>query len=139
MPHPVDSYVGKRLNQARVAAGFSQEALANAVGITFQQVQKYQKGSNRMGASRLYEFSRVLKVPVSYFFEGYEGYAETPPLRPGGMAEEAAVFEHAPEDSMGRETLELVRSYRNIKDAGSRKAVGTFVRSLAKGSAFIQD
>ena len=68
-PHPVDVHVGARVRLRRTALGMSQEKLGDAIGLTFQQVQKYERGTNRIGASRLYELSRVLEVPVSFFFE----------------------------------------------------------------------
>ena len=70
--NPVDAYVGNRLKIRRNELGISQTKISEMVGITFQQVQKYEKGLNRIGSSRLYEFSKILKVPVSYFFDGYE-------------------------------------------------------------------
>lgn len=71
MPNPVDVFVGQKLRSRRSLIGITQENLAEAAGITFQQVQKYEKGRNRLSASRLYQFSRVLDVPVAYFFEGF--------------------------------------------------------------------
>ena len=70
--NPVDVYVGSRLKARRIELGISLTKIGKMVGITFQQVQKYEKGLNRIGSSRLYEFSKILKVPVSYFFDGYE-------------------------------------------------------------------
>ena len=67
--HPVDVHVGARMRQRRTLLGMSQEKLGTAVGLTFQQIQKYESGSNRIGSSRLYEFAKVLDVPVSYFFD----------------------------------------------------------------------
>jgi transcriptional regulator with XRE-family HTH domain len=72
-PNPIDIYVGSRLKQRRTALGISQEKLAEALEITFQQVQKYEKGINRMGASRLYQLSHILEVPITYFFDCYGG------------------------------------------------------------------
>jgi transcriptional regulator with XRE-family HTH domain len=71
--HPVEAYVGNKVREARTYNGLSQSRLGAKVGVTFQQIQKYEKGVNRIGASRLYEFSQILRVPVSYFFEGLEG------------------------------------------------------------------
>src|ERR1700753_2661258 len=102
MPHPVDIHVGKQLRMRRVILGLSQEAIGKAIGITFQQVQKYERGINRMGASRVYELARYLTVRVSYFFEGLDNSART---SPSGVAEEVAAFEH--EKMSSRETLEL--------------------------------
>ena len=70
--NPVDVYVGTRLKIRRLELGYSQNKIGEMTGITFQQVQKYEKGLNRIGSSRLYEFAKILKVPVSYFFEQYE-------------------------------------------------------------------
>lgn len=72
MPNPVDIYVGSKLRERRTLLGISQNKLGDLIGVTFQQIQKYEKGSNRMGASRLYQIAKVLLIPVSYFFEGYE-------------------------------------------------------------------
>ena len=69
IPHPVDVHVGTRVRLRRTLLGMSQEKLGEAIGLTFQQVQKYERGTNRIGASRLYELSRVLDVPVGFFFE----------------------------------------------------------------------
>ncbi|WP_421878333.1 helix-turn-helix domain-containing protein [Pacificispira sp.] len=69
MPHPIDQHVGRRLREARLAKSWNQERLGQTVGISFQQVQKYEKGVNRIGASRLFEFATALTLPVSWFFE----------------------------------------------------------------------
>ena len=69
-PNPIDTFVGSRVRMRRLMVGMSQEKLADGLGITFQQVQKYEKGTNRIGASRLQQISRILQVPVSFFFEG---------------------------------------------------------------------
>ncbi len=132
MPHPVDIYVGKRLRMRRTILGMSQEAIGNAIGVTFQQVQKYERGINRMGSSRLYDFSRLLGVPVSYFFEGYdeEGGSAAYPMGMAGMAEDMpSDFEH--EKLTSRETLEMMRAYYRISDPQVRKRVFELVKSLA--------
>jgi transcriptional regulator with XRE-family HTH domain len=77
---PVDTYVGGRARMRRKMLGMSQQNLAAALGITFQQVQKYEKGANRIGASRLQKMSEVLKVPISYFFDGWPGDEPSPPV-----------------------------------------------------------
>ena len=122
LPHPVDIYVGKQLRMQRSVMGMSQEALAKAVGITFQQVQKYERGINRMSASRLYDFSQVLCVPISYFFEGLSGtgtndnytYDDASPalnaVAEGDMP--GYVYE---QQAYGRETLELMRRFHKLR------------------------
>ncbi|MFO1242580.1 MAG: helix-turn-helix transcriptional regulator [Rickettsiales bacterium] len=130
-PHPVDIYVGKRLRMRRVMLGMSQESVGKAIGVTFQQIQKYERGANRMGSSRLYDFSQILTVPVSYFFEGYE--QETGgsiPTTPMGFAEEEVPFEH--EKLTSRETLEVMRAYYSIRDPKVRKKMLDLMRSLGE-------
>lgn len=73
MPHPTDVYVGRRVREARVAKGMSQTDLGDQLGVSFQQVQKYEKGTNRIGASRLLQTAVALSVPVEYFFDGLDG------------------------------------------------------------------
>ncbi len=127
-PHMVDVYVGKRLRMRRTILGMSQEAIGNAIGVTFQQIQKYERGINRMGASRLYDFSRILGVPVSYFFEGLSDEGGSSEYNKG-MADDASEFEH--EKLSTRETLEMMRAYYRISDPQVRKRVFDLVKSLA--------
>ena len=131
MPHPIDTHVGKQLRTRRILLGLSQEAVAKVIGITFQQIQKYERRINRMGASRLYEFSKLFTVPVSYFFEG----ADKDEYSVTGVAEEQAAFEY--EQVNSRETLELVRNYHRIPDPNVQKHVADLVRSLAEGKTII--
>ncbi len=127
--HPVDVHVGKRLRQKRTIMGMSQEALGKAIGVTFQQIQKYERGINRMGASRLYHFARLLSVPVSYFFDGY-GDAEYAPAEVYGLAEpEMQAFEH--EHVSSRETMDIMRAYYRIKNPAVRKRIADLVKAVA--------
>lgn len=129
MGHPVDVHVGKRLRLRRNMLGMSQEAMARAVGITFQQIQKYERGVNRMSASRLYEFSSVLRVPVHYFFEGLDGIESEGSETSSSLGEsERAAFEH--EDIAKRETLEMMRNYYRIAPP-LRKRIADMVRAIA--------
>ncbi len=129
MPNPIDVHVGKRLRLRRSMLGLSQERLGKEVGVTFQQVQKYERGSNRVGASRLFQFSKILKVSPNYFFEDAGG-AE---MLASGMAEEGSGYEA---DILGsRETQQLLRAYYSIKDAKTRKRVLDLVRTLAEQNA----
>ncbi|HEY5597511.1 MAG TPA: helix-turn-helix transcriptional regulator, partial [Kiloniellales bacterium] len=120
-PNPVDIHVGGRVRLRRTLLGMSQEKLGEAIGLTFQQVQKYERGANRIGSSRLYDLSRVLDVPVSFFFEEMPAgvAANSPAQRRSGMAEEPAAYERDP--MAKRETLELVRAYYKISDPQLRK------------------
>jgi len=130
-PRPVDVHVGSRVRLRRTMLGMSQEKLGQAIGLTFQQVQKYERGTNRIGASRLYELSKVLDVPVSFFFDDMpdEVAGETAPAL--GMAEaEGPAYEA---DTLAkRETLELVRAYYRIRSPKVRKRVFELAKALAK-------
>jgi transcriptional regulator with XRE-family HTH domain len=118
----------------RTLLGMSQEKLGEAIGLTFQQVQKYERGANRIGASRLFDLARVLDVPVSYFFDDMSDAVQN--LSPVnvikgsvGLSEEPATFEADPMTK--RETLELVRAYYNITDPQVRKRVYELAKALA--------
>jgi transcriptional regulator with XRE-family HTH domain len=127
--HPVDTFVGSKLRARRIMLGLSQEAIGRAIGVTFQQIQKYERGINRMGSSRLYDFGKLLSVPIAYFFEGYEVTGHEEGDYPAGLAEERDTFEH--EKISSRETLELVRAYYSIKDEKVRKRFADLLKSMA--------
>ncbi len=127
----VDAHVGSRVRTRRTLMGLSQEKLGDALGLTFQQVQKYERGANRIGASRLFQLSLILDVPVSFFFEDMvEPEAGTPQGIAIGLAEGADSFDHDP--MAKRETLELVRSYYRITDEKLRRRVFELVKALGK-------
>src|SRR5829696_3822128 len=130
-PNPIDVRVGARLRLRRNMLGLSQEKLGEAIGLTFQQVQKYERGANRIGASRLHEVSRVLDVPPSFFFDDMDPVRA--PAIPGGFAEPPAdVFDADP--LRKRETVELVEAYHAISDSAVRKRLFELARALAAGS-----
>jgi transcriptional regulator with XRE-family HTH domain len=124
------------MRQRRALLGMSQTALGDAVGLTFQQVQKYERGSNRISASRLVEFAKVLDVPVSYFFEELPAKAVTGQIdRKGKSArEEGTPFEHERDPMIKRETLELVRAYYKIRGPRVRKRLFETVKALGAAS-----
>jgi transcriptional regulator with XRE-family HTH domain len=127
-PNPIDVQVGSRVRLRRNMLGFSQEKLGEAIGLTFQQVQKYERGANRIGASRLHELSRVLDVPVSFFFDDMDPVRA--PAIPGGFAEPAAeAFDSDP--MRRRETIELVDAYYTINDPAVRRRLFELARTLA--------
>jgi len=132
-PNPVDIHVGARVRLRRTLLGMSQEKLGEAIGLTFQQIQKYERGANRIGSSRLYDLSRVLDVPVSFFFEDMpDTVAASSPAQIRGMTEAPAEYSGA--DPMAkRETLELVRAYYRIRDPQVRKRLFEMAKTL--GSA----
>lgn len=133
-PRPVDMHVGKRVRLRRTLLGMSQERLGQAIGLTFQQIQKYERGANRIGASRLFELSRVLDVPVSFFFDDMADDIKERAGQPaGGFAENPqATFE--PDPLTKRETLELVRAYYRINNPQVRKRLFELVKSIANTS-----
>ena len=129
-PSPVEVHVGARVRLRRTLLGMSQEKLGSAIGLTFQQVQKYERGANRIGASRLFDLSRVLDVPVSFFFD------EMPSASGGHERHAAAAADHKsdpsePDPMAKRETLELVRAYYRIPDAHLRRRLFDLAKALA--------
>ncbi len=132
---PIDAHVGARIRLRRTLMGMSQERLGEALGLTFQQVQKYERGVNRVGASRLFDLSRVLDVPISFFFDdmpeplaglhgGYNSGRAT-----GGFSEGQEGF-GTDEMLNRRETLELVRAYYRINEPAVRKRVFDLIKSM---------
>jgi transcriptional regulator with XRE-family HTH domain len=131
-PNPVDAHVGSRVRLRRMLLGMSQERLGESMGLTFQQVQKYEKGVNRIGASRLFQISKILDVPVQFFFEEAPYSGDGNAVR--GMAEsdsEAFILEFL----NSREGLELNRAFVKIGDAKVRKSVVDLVRALSGSSS----
>jgi transcriptional regulator with XRE-family HTH domain len=133
-PSPIDVHVGGRVRLRRTLMGMSQERLGEALGLTFQQVQKYERGVNRIGASRLFDLARVLDVPIGFFFDdmpdGVGGTTGGLPRRTtgGGFSDSQDGFE---DDTLHRrETLELVRAYYRITDPAVRKRVFDLIKSL---------
>ena len=128
-PHPVDIHVGRRLRQKRTFLGLSQDTVGKKIGVTFQQIQKYERGINRMGASRLYDFAKALGVQVSYFFEGFGDYVNDDAASVGMAEPNAQAFEH---DNMNnRETLEVMRAYYRIKNPALRKRVVELIKAMS--------
>lgn len=132
----IDTHVGKRLRLRRTMMGLSQQAVAQAVGITFQQVQKYEKGANAMNATRLYEFSQFMNVPVAYFFDGIESSRAS--ARSGGndgFSEAPAIFDHG--NVSDRESLEMMKAFKRIKEPAIRKRMSDLVRAVADNKTVI--
>ncbi|WP_428491431.1 helix-turn-helix domain-containing protein [Rhodopila sp.] len=131
-PSPIDVHVGSRIRLRRTLLGMSQERLGESLGLTFQQVQKYERGVNRVGASRLFDLSRVLDVPISFFFDDMPdslaaNFGGVPSRRVGGSEQQDPFGD----DTLSRrETLELVRAYYRITDAAIRKRVFELIKSM---------
>jgi transcriptional regulator with XRE-family HTH domain len=129
-PSPVDVHVGARVRLRRTLMGMSQEKLGSAVGLTFQQIQKYERGANRIGASRLFEISRVLQVPVQFFFEDMRTEPESSDYKPM-LGETEPQDAPAEQDPLARrETLELVRAYYRIPDTQVRRQLFELAKAL---------
>ena len=131
----IDLHVGQRLRLRRTLLGMSQEQLGAELNITFQQVQKYERAANRVSASRLWDMSQILDVPISYFFDDMseETIQMSPRRVAGGMDNvEFTMIDTGVKDPMARrETLELVRAYYNIESAGARRRVAEMVKTIA--------
>jgi transcriptional regulator with XRE-family HTH domain len=125
----IDAHVGARIRLRRTLLGLTQERLGEALGLTFQQVQKYERGANRVGASRLFDLARILEVPVNYFYDDLPSQAGGTMNR-YGFAESNDTY-GADEALSSRETLELVRAYYRITDPSIRKRVFELVKSMA--------
>jgi transcriptional regulator with XRE-family HTH domain len=125
-PNPVDRYVGSRVRMRRIMLGMSQEKLGEALGLTFQQVQKYEKGTNRVGASRLQQIAEILQVPVSFLFEGGPGAT----LVEGGFSE-ASSPAYVSDFLATSEGLALTRAFTRIGDARLRRSIVELVQQIA--------
>ncbi len=130
-PHPVDIHVGRRLRLKRTFLGRSQESVGKQIGVTFQQIQKYERGINRMGASRLYDFAKTLGVQVSYFFEGFDDYTldDANAAMMAAAEPNAPAFEH--QDINNRETLEVMRAYYRVKNPAVRKRIVELIKAMS--------
>jgi transcriptional regulator with XRE-family HTH domain len=126
-PHPIDVHVGMRVRERRAELGISQERLAAELGLTFQQVQKYERAANRISASRLYHMSKVLDVKPAFFYDGYQeaeahrGFAEPP----------AETFDFNP--MRRREAIELIKAFWSIEKPELRATLLRLARSFAEG------
>lgn len=126
-PHPADIYAGNKLHFQRQVRRLSQGALADALGVTFQQVQKYEKGMNRMSASRLQTIARILDVPVSFFFDDDEA-----PVGGDAASRYRADNDQTAGFLSSREVVQLSRDFAAIKNPGYRRAVLAFVIALSE-------
>jgi transcriptional regulator with XRE-family HTH domain len=129
VPNPIDKHVGGRVRMKRILLGMSQEKLGEALGLTFQQVQKYEKGANRIGASRLQEIAKILQAPPSFFFEGAPQHGE-PDVSHEGFAE-APAGQYVVDFISSVEGLQLNRAFASIKDPKVRKRIVDLVAAIA--------
>lgn len=127
-PNPIDKHVGSRVRMRRMMLGMSQEKLGDALGLTFQQVQKYEKGTNRIGASRLQQISHILQVPVAFFFEGAPHLAGEAGVNGAGEAPSPTYVSDFLATSDG---LSLTKAFMRIKDAKLRRRIVDLVQQIA--------
>ncbi|HUZ32766.1 MAG TPA: helix-turn-helix transcriptional regulator [Xanthobacteraceae bacterium] len=127
-PNPIDKHVGSRVRMRRMMLGMSQEKLGNSLGLTFQQVQKYEKGTNRIGASRLQQISNILQVPVEFFFEGAPNVGGA--VRPEGMAE-APSPAYVADFLATSDGLALTKAFMRIGDSKLRRRIVDLVEQIA--------
>jgi transcriptional regulator with XRE-family HTH domain len=134
-PNPIDIHVGNRIRLRRTLLGMSQETLAEGLGLTFQQVQKYEKGVNRVSSSRLFDLTRILDVSLAYFFEDMSAAVQAQtPSKLMGLKELPQLDRE--QDPLARwETLELVRAYYKITKPAIRKRIFELTKSVAKSVA----
>ncbi|MBX9710560.1 MAG: helix-turn-helix domain-containing protein [Xanthobacteraceae bacterium] len=129
-PNPVDKHVGSRVRMRRIMLGMSQEKLGEALGLTFQQIQKYEKGTNRIGASRVQQIGDVLQVPVSFFFEG----GPTTSVNAAGLSD-APSPAYVSDFLATSEGLALIRAFTRIADAKLRRSIVDLVEQMASREA----
>lgn len=131
-PDPIDLHVGSQVRARRILLGLSQEKLADGLGITFQQVQKYERGSNRISASRLYNMAQLLDVPITYFFEGVDD-KKAPGFRESFTLAQREAGQDFPDDMMRRkETLSLLRYYYSINDSNLRQKFTDLLKGVTR-------
>jgi len=129
-PNPVDIHVGSRVRYRRMIIGMSQEKLGEKMNLTFQQIQKYEKGTNRIGASRLFQLSKILDVPVGYFFE--DAFANSAPAHAAAGLAEPEQETFLLDFLNSREGLDLNRAFAKIHDPKVRRRVIDLVRALSE-------
>lgn len=125
VPDPVDIYVGSRVKMRRLMLGMSQTELAEAIGLTFQQVQKYEKGTNRMGSSRLQQVANIFKVPVMFFFEVVPGQSK--------LGSKALSTNYVSDFLATSDGLALTKAFMKIKSPKTRRGIVTLVEEIAGG------
>lgn len=127
-PNPVDVHVGARMRMRRMMLNVSQEKLGEALGVSFQQIQKYEKGTNRIGAGRLQDISTELQVPISYFYEDMPGAEQRPGFSEGGVSYVSDLLTTS-------DGVELTRAFLKIKDGKVRRRVVDLVKAIAEQEA----
>lgn len=132
-PNKIDAHVGKRLRLRRAMLGFSQEQLGAVAGLSFQQIQKYERGTNRISASRLWDFSQILRVPISFFYaEMTDDVAAGSPRMLGGAERETSFSQRRDDPMLREETLLLINALERITDENVRASFVQMIKVLGK-------
>lgn len=130
--NPIDAYVGAQIKQRRTIVGMSQTELANRLGITFQQVQKYEKGANRVGSSRLYEIAEILGVPIQSFFEGVEEVIQAKNSKKADKRTKDATLGKFDEFISSPSGVDMIKAFVEIEDPSVRKQIAALVKSVSR-------
>lgn len=129
--NPIDAYVGAQIKQRRTTVGMSQTVLANKLGITFQQVQKYEKGANRVGSSRLYEISEILNVPIQSFFEGVEDVIAGDNVKTADVRTKDSTLAKFETFISSPSGVDMIKAFVEINDPAVRKQITSLVKSVS--------
>ena len=130
--NPIDAYVGAQIKQRRTIVGMSQTELANRLGITFQQVQKYEKGANRVGSSRLYEISEILGVPLQSFFDGVEDVIQKKNSKTADKRTKDTTLGKFDEFISSPSGVDMIKAFVEIDNPAVRKQIAALVKSVSK-------
>lgn len=130
--NPIDAYVGAQIKQRRTIVGMSQTELANRLGITFQQVQKYEKGANRVGSSRLYEIAEILGVPIQSFFEGVEEVIQAKNSKKADKRTKDSTLGKFDEFISSPSGVDMIKAFVEIEDPSVRKQIAALVKSVSR-------
>ncbi len=129
----INVYIGNKIRSLRLILGMNQTDLGKKMGVTFQQVQKYEKGYNKIVASKLFDLSTKINVPINYFFEGFNEKKELQPNPVFAVHEDAIEFVYKPPtETSARDAIALVKIYNNIPDKSTRKKLLLFLKTLTK-------
>ena len=135
IPNPIDVHVGARVRQRRTLLGMNQTKLGDAIGLTYQQVQKYENGANRISASRLFDLSRLFDVPIQFFFDDMPTAVAASSLATKKRGKAKKLPSYEPDPMHKRETLELVRAYYKIRDPQIRKRLYELTKAIGAGAS----
>ena len=127
----LESYIGRKIKSRRCSLKLTQTTLGEKIGVTFQQIQKYEKGINKISACKLFDLATEMNIPINYFFDGFVDFSENT------LNEENGTFHYEEDNKNDNDTLELIEIYRNIDNNGTKTKLLILLRSLAQDSKLI--